>query len=54
MTTKTNTVGVVACFPFDDVNGDLNDFVDGALSVNPYIEGRVMYIESWYNPPKAK
>ena len=54
MMTETNDIGIVAGFPFDDVNDAINGFVDGARSVNSDVDPHVTYIESWYDPPKAK
>ncbi len=52
--TKTNVIGFVGGFPADDVNDVLNGFIDGARSVNPEVELKYTFIESWYDPPKAK
>ncbi len=52
--TETNLIGFVGGFPADDVNDAANGFIDGAKSVNPDVEARVSFIESWYDPPKAK
>lgn len=52
--TKTNVIGAVAGFPYDDVNDVLNAYIDGAKSVNPEIKAKITFIESWYDPPKAK
>jgi len=52
--TKTNELGYVGGFPADDVNDALNGFIDGAQSVNPNIKVKYTFIESWYDPPKAK
>lgn len=54
MMTKTNSVGMVSAFPYDSVNHLLNGFADGARSVNPDIKFKNSYIESWYDPVKAK
>ena len=53
MMTETNQVSGVAAFPFPNVNGPLNAFVDGAKSVNPDITAEVTYIESWFDPATA-
>ena len=54
MTTETNKISGVAAFPFPNVNGPLNAFVDGARSVNPDVEfAGVSYIESWFDPATA-
>jgi len=54
MMTKTNVLGAVAGYPYEDVTDVLNGFRDGALSVNPNAKVKIAYIESWYDPPKAK
>jgi len=54
MMTKTNVLGSVAGYPYEDVTDVLNGFRDGALSVNPAVKVKIAYIESWYDPPKAK
>ena len=54
MMTETNKISGVAAFPFPNVNGPLNAWVEGALSVNPDVEANVNYIESWFDPATAK
>jgi basic membrane lipoprotein Med (substrate-binding protein (PBP1-ABC) superfamily) len=54
MMTKTNVVGAVAGYPYEDVNDVLNGFKDGVKSVNEEIKVKISFIESWYDPPKAK
>lgn len=52
--TKTNVVGAVAGYPYEDVNDVLNGFKDGVKSVNPDVKVKIAFIQSWYDPPKAK
>lgn len=52
--TKSNIIGAVAGFPYDNVNMPINAFFDGAKSVNPDVKVKMAYIDSWYDPPKAK
>jgi basic membrane protein A and related proteins len=52
--TKSNVVSAVAAFPFPNVNLPLNAYIAGAKSVNPDVEAQVTYIESWFDPTKAK
>jgi basic membrane lipoprotein Med (substrate-binding protein (PBP1-ABC) superfamily) len=52
--TETNVVGAVAGFPYEDQNDVLNGFMEGAKSVNPEIQAKITFIESWWDPPKAK
>jgi basic membrane lipoprotein Med (substrate-binding protein (PBP1-ABC) superfamily) len=54
MMTKSNTLGMVAGFPYASVNHQLNAFMDGAKSVNPDVKFKNSYIESWWDPVKAK
>jgi basic membrane protein A len=51
---ETNFIGAVAAFPFGNVTGPVNAFFDGALSVKPDIETQVTYIESWFDPSRAR
>ena len=51
---KSGVIGAVAAYPYDSVNDSINGFVDGAKSVNPNIKAKVTYIESWFDPAKAK
>jgi basic membrane protein A and related proteins len=52
--TQSNVIGAVAAFPFPNVNAPLNGFIAGARSVNPEVEARVTYIESWFDPAKGR
>ena len=52
--TKSNTVGAVAAFPYANINLPVNAFFQGAKSVNPKTKQVVTYIESWFDPAKAK
>ncbi|MBT4289980.1 MAG: BMP family protein, partial [Deltaproteobacteria bacterium] len=54
MMTKSNILGAVASFPADDVYDAINSFIMGAESVNTNVKRKVSFIESWYDPPKAK
>jgi basic membrane protein A len=44
----------VAAFPFPNVNLPLNGYIEGAKSVNGDVVAKATYIESWFDPPKAK
>lgn len=52
--TKTNKVGYVAAFDLPEVNIGINSFTLGAQSVNPNIEVKVVYLNTWYDPAKEK
>ena len=53
-TTKTNTVGVVGGMPVPEVNRIVNAFILGAQEVNPKVTVKVTFINSWFDPAKAK
>ncbi len=50
MQTKSNKIGYVAAHPYTEVQIGINAFTLGAQSVNPDVEVRVVYINSWYDP----
>lgn len=52
--TKSNKIGLVGGFPIPEVNRLMNAFMAGAKEVNPNVEFMVTFINSWFDPPKAK
>lgn len=52
--TKTNKIGMVGGFPIPEVNRLMNAFMAGAKETNPKVEFMVTFINSWFDPPKAK
>jgi basic membrane protein A len=50
--TKTNTIGVVGAFPISEVIRNIDSFTLGALSQNPKVHTRVVWVNEWFNPPK--
>ncbi len=52
--TKTNTIGVVAAMPIPEVNRLVNAFMQGVKEVNPDAKVLVSFINSFYDPAKAK
>src|SRR4249920_827544 len=52
--TKSNKIGMVGGFPIPEVNRLMNAFMAGAKEVNPKVEFAVTFINSWFDPPKAK
>ena len=52
--TKTGKVGMVGGFPIPEVNRLMNAFMAGAKEINPKVEFSVSFINSWFDPPKAK
>ena len=53
-TTKSNILGVVGGFPVPEVNRIVNAFIAGAQSVNDKVTVKVSFINSWFDPAKAK
>ena len=52
--TKTNRIGMVGGFPIPEVNRLMHAFMAGAKETNPKVEFTVTFINSWFDPPKAK
>ena len=52
--TKSNKIGLVGGFPIPEVNRLMNAFMAGAKETNPKVEFSVSFINSWFDPPKAK
>jgi len=51
---KSGKIGMVGGFPIPEVNRLMNAFMAGAREVNPKTEFMVSFINSWFDPPKAK
>ncbi len=51
---KSNKIGMVGGYPIPEVNRLMNAFMAGAKEVNPKVEFMVSFINSWFDPPKAK
>jgi basic membrane protein A len=51
---KTGKIGMVGGFPIPEVNRLMHAFMAGAKEVNPKVEFTVSFINSWFDPPKAK
>jgi basic membrane protein A and related proteins len=52
--TKSDVIGIVGGFPVPEVNRITNAFIDGAQEVNPDVEAKVTFINSWFDPAAAK
>ncbi len=52
--TQSNKIGMVGGFPIPEVNRLMNAFMAGAREINPKVEFSVSFINSWFDPPKAK
>jgi simple sugar transport system substrate-binding protein len=49
---KTGTLGFVGSFPIPEVLRNINAFTLGAQTVNPKIRTRVVWVSTWFDPPK--
>ena len=52
--TESNLIGMVGGYAIPEVNRLMHAFMEGARSVNPDVKFMVNFIDSWYDPPKAK
>jgi hypothetical protein len=52
--TKSNLIGMVGGYAIPEVNRLMHAFMDGARAMNPNVKFLVTFINSWYDPPKAK
>ncbi|MCE7985726.1 MAG: BMP family ABC transporter substrate-binding protein [Caldilinea sp. CFX5] len=52
--TTSNIVGYVAAFPIPEVVRGINAFTLGVREVNPAAEVRVVWTNTWFDPPKEK
>ena len=51
---KSGKIGMVGGFPIPEVNRLMNAFMAGVREMNPDAEFMVSFINSWFDPPKAK
>jgi basic membrane protein A len=51
---KSGKIGMVGGYPIPEVNRLMNAFMAGAREVNPKVEFMLSFINSWFDPPKAK
>jgi len=52
--TDSDVLGVVGGYAIPEVNRLINAFKYGAKEVNPDVKVKITFIESWFDPPKAK
>ena len=50
--TKSNTIGYVASFPIPEVIRGINAVTLAARKVNPKVQVKVIWVNSWYDPGK--
>ncbi len=51
---ESNLIGLVGGYAIPEVNRLMNGFMEGARETNPDVKFLVNFIDSWYDPPKAK
>jgi basic membrane lipoprotein Med (substrate-binding protein (PBP1-ABC) superfamily) len=51
---KSGKIGMVGGYPIPEVNRLMNAFMDGAREIDPKVQFMVSFINSWFDPPKAK
>ena len=54
MATEADVIGVVGTFPIPQLVREVNGFAQGVFSVNPEATVKVVWLNSWYDPPRAK
>lgn len=52
--TESNIIGVVGGYPVPEVNRIVNAFIAGAEAVNPDVDVKTAFINSWFDPAAAK
>ena len=52
--TKTGKIGMVGGFPIPEVNRLMHAFMAGAQEIRPDTQFSITFINSWFDPPKAK
>ena len=50
--TKTNNIGIVGSHPISEIIRHINAFTLGVQAVNPDAKVQVVWINSWFDPPK--
>jgi len=51
---KSGKIGMVGGYPIPEVNRLMNAFMAGVREMNPKAEFMITFINSWFDPPKAK
>ncbi len=51
---KSGKIGMVGGFPIPEVNRLMHAFMAGAREINPKAQFSITFINSWFDPPKAK
>jgi len=51
---ESNVIGMVGGYAIPEVNRLMHAFMNGARETNPDVTFLVTFLDSWYDPPKAK
>lgn len=54
MVTKSNTIGMVAAFAVPEVVAEANAITLAVHEINPDAEVKIIWLNSWFDPPKAQ
>lgn len=54
MVTESDVIGVVAAFPIPEIIANINAITLAARRVNPDVEVKVIFLNSWFDPPRAQ
>jgi len=52
--TKSNILGFVGSIPIPEVLRNINAFTLGAQSVNPQVRTKVVWVNTWFDPPRER
>lgn len=52
--TRSNVIGIVGGYDEPDSNRNINAFIDGAREANAKVKVKTAFINSWYDPAKAR
>ncbi|MCV6583998.1 MAG: BMP family ABC transporter substrate-binding protein [Marinibacterium sp.] len=54
MKTQSNVIGLVGAFPIPELVAEVNAITLAAQSVNPDVQVKIVWINTWFDPPKAQ
>ena len=49
---KSGVIGYIVSFPIPEVISGINSTILGAQSINPNIKVKIVWVNSWFDPPK--
>lgn len=49
--TETNTIGAIGSYPIPATVQEMNSYLIGGRTINPNLELRIIWLNSWYDPP---